>query len=879
MENPTQIGKYEILSVLGRGGMGVVYRALDPKIGRQVAIKTVTEVLVQDTAMLQRFYREAEKMGLLKHPNIVTLYYLGEQDGYPYIVVEYVEGDPLDKLIERGGRVSLTFKLRVMEQVCLALGYAHSHDVVHRDVKPANVIVRPDGLAKLLDFGIAREEKGGMDRTVTQAGSVIGTVPYMAPERLRGAALDGRSDIFAAGVVLYQLLTGVLPFTGAELVLVNQLLNDRHRPLSDYLEDYPAALEDVITRALEKNPDVRYQAAEEMASDLHEIIESLKDAYAAEVIAQAEQLVAKRELVAARDVLAQLLRVDSQNAQARRFLGEVTAQLSMQVRAEQAQQKRLKAEEAFQERRYDDAIQILQDAQKLVPDDRSIAERLTEVRAGKERNDRIVGYLRQADAARQDGDFLSAQAIVEKAMQLDTNNSRLRAAYLSLVRQAEDAALKTKVKGLVDAARKELAERNFPASLELVKQAETTAPADTDVRDLRDAVQQGIAQEERRKVLEEIDGLIATAMSREDVDRVVVVLQRALEHAPSDPTLLRYRAQVDAEIRKYERNAEVDAAVRESLGLMDAKPMQALAVVGTALLLAPGDERLMGLEGRIRDRIARQTVQEKRDSILLQAREALTARKFADAVTVLEQCRGALRTAEVAELLEFARAQAEQEQRERLVAACYAEAVTLQREGKDEALVHLVRRVAERTGDANLRKMLAEAEQRTEERRAETDAALDAVAELVEEGCYEQAIAFVEGLPERVAASAEIRELVAASRKIWEEEWQQMQRLGGRYAALGAANPLASGGLAEKLRWDVDVSRGSKALMEMSRAFAARRTAMIDKALEAEMEAPSAVAVDPRLLDFASEAVRGRWVAAMQEAGGGKFLSKLGRRK
>ena len=169
--------------------------------------------------MLQRFSREAEKMGMLKHPNIITLYYLGEQDGYPYIVMEYVEGDPLDKLIERGGRLSLTYKLRIMEQVCLALGYAHSHDVVHRDVKPANVIVRPDGLAKLLDFGIAREEKGGTDITVTQAGSVIGTVPYMAPERLRGQPLDGRSDIFAAGVVLYQLLTGVLPFTGAELVL------------------------------------------------------------------------------------------------------------------------------------------------------------------------------------------------------------------------------------------------------------------------------------------------------------------------------------------------------------------------------------------------------------------------------------------------------------------------------------------------------------------------------------------------------------------------------------------------------------------------------------------------------------------------------------
>ena len=194
---------------------------------------------------------------------------------------------------------------------------------------------------------------------------------------------------------------------------------------------------------------MRYQAAEEMASDLHEVIESLKEVrIAAEVIAQAEQLVAKRELIAARDVLTQLLRVDSQHAPARRFLAEVTAQLSMQVRAEQAQQKRLKAEEAFQERRYDDAIQLLQDAQKLVPEDRSFAERLTEVRESKEKNDRIVGYLRQADAARQDGDFAAAQAIVEKAMKLDTNNSRLRAAYLApCAGRPKKLALKAKVKG------------------------------------------------------------------------------------------------------------------------------------------------------------------------------------------------------------------------------------------------------------------------------------------------------------------------------------------------------------------------------------------------------------------------------------------------
>lgn len=128
-------------------------------MGRLVAIKTITEGLSKDAGMLQRFYREAEKMGMLKHPNIITVYDLGEQDGFPYIVMEYVERDPLDRLIQTNQRLPLTYKLRIIEQVCSALGYAHHNDVIHRDVKPTNVIVRPDGVAKLLDFGIARQEK------------------------------------------------------------------------------------------------------------------------------------------------------------------------------------------------------------------------------------------------------------------------------------------------------------------------------------------------------------------------------------------------------------------------------------------------------------------------------------------------------------------------------------------------------------------------------------------------------------------------------------------------------------------------------------------------------------------------------------------------
>ena len=189
---PKKIGKYEITGVLGRGGMGVVYRAEDKRIGRLVAIKTLTEGFSGQPEMLERFYREAQA-GILQHPNIVIVYDLGDEDGVPFIVMEYVEGDPLDKLISSGRQLNLVDKLSIIEQVCSALGYAHQRGVVHRDIKPANVIVQSDGTAKLVDFGIARVQNSGSESGLTRTGNVIGTVHYIAPERLRGRPFDGRS--------------------------------------------------------------------------------------------------------------------------------------------------------------------------------------------------------------------------------------------------------------------------------------------------------------------------------------------------------------------------------------------------------------------------------------------------------------------------------------------------------------------------------------------------------------------------------------------------------------------------------------------------------------------------------------------------------------
>ncbi|MGA1985286.1 MAG: protein kinase, partial [Candidatus Sulfotelmatobacter sp.] len=447
--NIKRIGKYEVIDLLGRGGMGLVYRAFDRQLNREVAIKTVTEGFTGDQEMLQRFYREAAKTGALKHPNIVIVYDLGEQDGFPYIVMEYLSGDPLDKLIRSGQSLALAFKLKIIEQVCYALGYAHRNDVIHRDVKPANVIVQSDGIVKLLDFGIARQEK--TDGHLTRTGHVIGTIQYMAPERLRNEPFDGRSDIFSVGVMLFELLTGELPFTG-EYGLVQQILSGKYRPLSQFLQQYPPALDNVLERSLAKNPNDRYSTADEMAAEVSSLAHELKKEQVAEWIERAERLVQEEQYATAREVLLQLLKVDSQHTRARQLIAQVQQNLTMRQRAEQIRKLRQQAEEAAGDKRYDEAIADLQEACGLDPENSELSELLETARQKKRRKELLDGYLRQADSARDRGDLEGAEAVIAKAFELDSEDSRVRAAQGALARLIEEAARLARARQLLESA-------------------------------------------------------------------------------------------------------------------------------------------------------------------------------------------------------------------------------------------------------------------------------------------------------------------------------------------------------------------------------------------------------------------------------------------
>ncbi|MGH9144882.1 MAG: serine/threonine-protein kinase [Vicinamibacterales bacterium] len=266
---PERIGRYQVIERIGRGAMGVVYRAHDNAMGRDVALKVLTADLEDDPDIRTRFHREAEAAARLSHPNIITIFDVGEDVDRFFIVMELLRGATLREFLKQS-EATLPRKLEMMSQLCAGLGSAHNAAIYHRDIKPGNIFVRADGILKILDFGVARLASSSM----TAAGFIVGTPDYMSPEQARGENIDARSDIFSLGGVFYFMLTGRKPFPATELPgLFNQIQNGDPAPLLE--SEAPPELAAVIAKALSKKADARYQSCQ----DLHDDIEGVRLLY------------------------------------------------------------------------------------------------------------------------------------------------------------------------------------------------------------------------------------------------------------------------------------------------------------------------------------------------------------------------------------------------------------------------------------------------------------------------------------------------------------------------------------------------------------------------------------------------------------------------
>ncbi|MGH9679224.1 MAG: serine/threonine-protein kinase [Candidatus Acidiferrales bacterium] len=271
MSTLTKAGRYELREELGRGAMGVVYRAQDPVIGRDVAVKTMhlseAGTGMSREELVGRFQTEARAAGLLTHPNIVVIYDAGEEEGLFYITMELVQGRSLQSLLDARQLFPLPRVMKLMEQVCSALDFAHQHNVVHRDIKPANLVLTEDDTVKITDFGTAKILQFG----TAQTAHVMGTPSYMSPEQVKGKPVDGRSDIFSLGVILYELMTGEKPFPGQNITtVIYKIINEEPIPPRSLDSSIHPGLSSVITRALSKDPATRFQTC-------HELLEALKN--------------------------------------------------------------------------------------------------------------------------------------------------------------------------------------------------------------------------------------------------------------------------------------------------------------------------------------------------------------------------------------------------------------------------------------------------------------------------------------------------------------------------------------------------------------------------------------------------------------------------
>ena len=271
----SQFGRYKILELIGKGGMGTVYKGLDPALDRLVALKTIRldfAVSAEEISELkERLVREAKAAGKLSHPNIVTIYDVGEQEGLQYIAMEYLSGYTLESFIKKKKELNYRIVAKILMQICAALNYAHQKGIVHRDIKPANIMLLEDFAVKVMDFGIARLQASSL----TQSNVTLGTPHYISPEQLEGKPADKRSDIFSLGVVIYELLTGEKPFKGESIsALMYNILNNTPPLPSALDEKNPLVFDRIISKAMTKNPEERYQEAEEIEKTLREFISS-----------------------------------------------------------------------------------------------------------------------------------------------------------------------------------------------------------------------------------------------------------------------------------------------------------------------------------------------------------------------------------------------------------------------------------------------------------------------------------------------------------------------------------------------------------------------------------------------------------------------------
>ncbi|MGH9667351.1 MAG: protein kinase domain-containing protein [Bryobacteraceae bacterium] len=426
------IGQYEIRGELGKGGFGRVYLAFDPRMGRQVAIKVLEAP--DDDNLATRFHNEAMAAGNLRHRNIVTVYEFGESEGKQFLVMEYLEGHELQQIIAKRKPLAVLEKMAIMSQIAEGLNCAHQHGVIHRDIKPGNVMVLMDGSVKILDFGVARVLRESAAR-LTRGGYVMGTVAYTSPEQLRGAEVTAVCDIWAYGVIYYELLTGQHPFQAPDsAATMFRITSHEPEPARVLCPECPEALERILQRLLSKDPEQRYQTLEDVQFDAAPVLRQLQGQQAGLLLTAARQLIEEEKLEEAHAKLREILDIDPGNADARHLREHVQREIRQQ--SEQVSRLIGSVEKQLAAGNLPLARQALSEARQTESRNITARKRLTDLqRELTVREQRLRSGLRRAEELVAIGAFDDAGQILGELSKENTGTPELERLSADLQRQ------------------------------------------------------------------------------------------------------------------------------------------------------------------------------------------------------------------------------------------------------------------------------------------------------------------------------------------------------------------------------------------------------------------------------------------------------------
>ena len=621
---PQTIGRYEITGRLGKGAMGVVYSAHDSMMERSVAIKVMMADLEDDPETSSRFYREARSAGQLVHPNIITIFDMGQENGRPYIVMEFLDGETLNKYLARPEAADLEVKIDLMIQVCGGLCAAHAHGIFHRDIKPGNLLVRASGELKIVDFGIARLASSSM----TASGLIMGTPDYMAPEQARGHDVDQRSDIFSAGAVFYYILTGRKPFAASDLaVVLLKVQTEDPLPIRD--TEAPPALANIVMKALAKDPANRYQSCGKMAVELEQLARELENearlglAEAARRLLNIEQLaVRRRSLIDALRVApapvdidaARLALVERHAAVSEPIRRSLVADLLSAIAAieepaaaevtkwERARQALEAGAQAIAAGRARDAIAHLESALLIEPASRRAATELdrcrdlaAQQRSISERAEALLDEARKAAAAKQ---WRVVVGFCDDALEIDAgalDATRLKQKALSALEE-EARQRRLESERALERADGHRRKGNFPEAAREITRARETDPGGGGQADAAEArLKESIAEVERnaelgRQAAEVIAGARRMFASgrRDDALSGLRAFCAATPEASAAAELTRLEAEARRIVAAEQRAAEAARLADEAEAALTAgNPQRALELGTRALAIEP----------------------------------------------------------------------------------------------------------------------------------------------------------------------------------------------------------------------------------------------------------------------------------------------------